>query len=83
MGDWLKFGDSAVAKFDETLVILPPTTQTDHALSLSFVIPAFVLATTIMNLTFEQTFTMVYEKKSNLVIIISAQLLSVPKSHTS
>ena len=34
LGDWLKFGDSAVAKFDETLVILPPTTQTDHALSL-------------------------------------------------
>lgn len=84
------FGDfaAAVAKFDETLVILPPTTKqiTSCRLSqyLSFVIPAFVLATTtLMNLTFEQTFTMAHKKNTDLVIIISAVLLSVFRSHTS
>ena len=38
------------------------THDSNRSRSLSFVIPAFVLATTLMNLTFGQTFTMVYEK---------------------
>ena len=65
LGDWLGSAcDCAVAKFYETLVILPPTTtQISLAQYLAFVITAFVLATTtLMNLTFEQTFAMVHEK---------------------
>lgn len=74
LGDWLRSaaGDCGVAKFYETLVILPPTTKQirHHSLSLSqylaFVITAFVLATTtLMNLTFEQTFALVHEKTTH------------------